>query len=192
LELREYFSFDNEVIKNIDSVYIEEELSKLIKKNPNEYIFRHTTAKPIYCRPTLFSERFRDIDLNFNPNLSKKELLSQFENIIDLYQTNELNNKSIYEIIGEEFGKYSQKIEREKRVYKGKRVVEVKKISTLLNNVIDILYIYDSDKMKLRDSHLIKSYNTNLSEGTISMYLIFSKFLIDNKGYKFLLTSNYN
>ncbi len=189
LRVRETFALDAEAIELIDSIYTEESVHEVISKNTSEYIFRHTEVEPIFSRPNLFSERFRDIRLNFNPNLSKKELISQFKAIIEAYQSNQLENQSVYEILGEKFNQWNEKIYRTKREHsEQKEQLDAKKITTLVNACQDILYIYDADKNG--ESHTSKSYPTKLGTGTISSYLNFAKFLIEEKGYKILLTAN--
>lgn len=181
-------------MKQIDSIYFTERILELMRQSPNEYIFRSTMVKPIYSRPTLFSERFRDITLTFNPNLSIRELRLQFEKIIELYQANKLKNRSIYETLGEEFGKWSKKIERPKRSYNSKQDsneknnASSKDILTILNNITDLLYIYDLHQQGT--SHTIKIYLTNMAESSISSYLNMAQFLIEEQGYKILLTSH--
>ena len=181
------------LMNQLNSIYLAENMLKLIKQNPNEFIFRSTFVKPNYARPRLFSERFREITFTFNPNLSKKGLKLQFETIIDLYQSDKLKNRSIYETLGEEFGKWSKKIERPKRGYSTKQAKDeksnaAKDILTILNNIPDLLYIYDSHNQG--SSHTQKTYPTNMSEGSISSYLNMAQFLIDEQGYKILLTSH--
>ncbi len=189
LRVKETFSIDAKAIESIDSIYTEESLQEVIVKNTSEYIFRHTKVEPMFSRPQLFSERFRDIELNFNPNLPKKELVSQFEAIIEAYQSDQLKSQSIYEVLGEKFSQWNEKIYRTKRGHsKQEEKLDAKKITTLVNACQDILYIYDADKND--ESHTSKSYPTKLGTGTISSYLNFAKFLIDEKGYKILLTAN--
>lgn len=193
LDLETFFSIDKQLMNQLDSLQFRENMLKLMKKNPNEFIFRSTFIKLNYARPRLFSERFRDITLTFNPNLSKKELKLQFETIIDLYQSDKLKNRSIYEIVGEEFGKWSKKIERPKRAYSTKKVEDrnsnaAKNILTIINNIPDLLYIYDSHIQEI--THTQKTYPTNMSESSISSYLNMALFLIDEKGYKILLTAH--
>lgn len=194
LKVNTTFSIDSNLMKQIDSLYFTERILELIRQNPNEYTFRSTIVKPIYSRPTLFSERFRDITLTFNPNLSIRELRLQFEKIIELYQANKLKNRSIYETLGEEFGKWSKKIERPKRSYNSKQGsneknnASSKDILTILNNITDLLYIYDAHQQGT--SHTIKIYLTNMAESSISSYLNMAQFLIEEQGYKILLTSH--
>lgn len=193
LTLETFFSIDEKLMSKINSIYLLENMIQMIKKNPNESIFRATFVKPNYARPSLFSERFRDITLTFNPNLSEAELLAQFKKIINLYQTNKLKNKSIYETLGEEFGKWSKKIKRQKRNYGTSKSTDkkdgaTKDTLTLLNNIDILLYTYDADKKGV--SHTLKTYPTNMSEASISSYLNMAKFLIDEQGYKILLTSH--
>lgn len=189
LRVKETFSIDIKAIESIDSIYTEESLNEIITKNTSEYIFRHTKVEPVFSRPKLFSERFRDIELTFNPNLPKKELVSQFEAIIEAYQSDQLKSQSIYELLGEKFNQWNEKVYRKKRIHlKQDEQLDTKKITTLVNSCQDILYIYDADKNGV--SHTSKSYPTKLGTGTISSYLNFAKFLIEEKGYKILLTSN--
>lgn len=70
--LRKYLSLDNKLMDELESIYLEEDLLKMIKSNPNESIFSSTSVYLIYSRPSLFSERFRNITMTFNPNISKK------------------------------------------------------------------------------------------------------------------------
>jgi len=188
LKTKEIFSLDSEVFEQLDSIYAEESLKKIISKDTSAYVFRYTMVEPVFDRPTLFSERFRDINLNFNPNLGKNELLSQFKAIIDAYQSNALQTKSIYEILGEEFKKWDKYIHRKKNSNsRQKTEIDSKQISTLVKNCQDILYVYDANKNGM-DFKTI-AYATKLGEGTISSYLNFAKFLIEEKGFRFLLTT---
>lgn len=189
LKVKETFSVDAKAIESIDSIYTEESLHEVIAKNTSEYIFRYTKVEPVFSRPKLFSERFRDIELNFNPNLPKKELVSQFEAIIEAYQSNQLKNQSIYELLGERFNKWDEKIYREKRTHsKQENKIDAKQIKTLVRGCQDLLYTYDAQRYGKSNTSI--ACITRLSEGKVSSYVSFSKFLIEEKGYKTLLTAN--
>lgn len=112
----------------------------------------------------------------------------QFEKIVDLYQSNKLKSQSVYETFGEKFNKWSKTINRKKRNYNKKEKVDTKHITTILNNIGDLLYIYDSHKQGV--SHINIAYSTGMTEGSISSYLNIALFLIEEKGYKILLTAN--
>lgn len=188
LKTKEIFSLDATVFDQLDSIHTIKSLHEIISKDTNAYVFRYTMVDPVFSRPTLFSERFRDINLNFNPNLGKNELMSQFEAIIDAYQSNSLQTKSIYEILGEEFKKWDKCIHRKKKNNsRQKTVIDSKQISTLVKNCQDILYIYDANKNGIDNKTI--AYTTKLGEVSVSSYLNFAKFLVEEKGFRFLLTT---
>lgn len=188
LKTKEIFSLDATVFDQLDSIHTIESLREIISKDTNAYVFRYTKVDPVFSRPTLFSERFRDINLNFNPNLGKSELLSQFKAIIDAYQSNALQTKSIYEILGEEFKKWDKYIHRKKNSNsRQKTEIDSKQISTLVKNCQDILYIYDAAKNSIDNKTI--AYTTKLGEVSVSSYLNFAKFLVEEKGFRFLLTT---
>jgi hypothetical protein len=58
-----------------------------------------------------------------------------------------------------------------------------------LNNIPDLLYIYDSHNQEM--THTQKTYPTNMSESSISSYLNMAQFLIDEKGYKHIPFNDY-
>ena len=174
-------------MNNLSSINIQENLLTLAKQNPTQYIFRHTKIKQIYSRPTLFSEKFRDISLTFNPNLSKKELNEQFNAIIDAYQSNTLKNKSIYEVLELKFNDWMDKIERIKVSKKKSTQTETRKITDLLYNIQNILYVYDANLKDINITDIV--YAIKESERTVQTMLYFAKYLIENNGWKLLLTS---
>lgn len=189
LKISEGYALDKNLMQKLNSIHIEENLSATMSINPNNDIYSSRDVVPIYSRPSLFSERFRNISFTFNPNLSLNELESQFSEIVTLYQNNALQTRSIYELIGENFNVWSNKIHRQKREHKQqKQKVDSKYVKTLLDNIPEIMFIYDADKNGI--SHTVKKYETGLGDGTISTYSNFAKYLIEEKGYKVLLTAN--